>query len=61
MSSDNNNIGIYDDVNNRWRQYWDADDYDLYHQNGERILRADENGGTSIYHNNTARLTTTSA
>ena len=43
MSSDNNTVGIYDDINDRWRQYWTLNDYDLYHQNGETILHADKN------------------
>ncbi len=60
MSSDNNTVGIYDDINNRWREYWDADDYDLRHQNNELIMHADEDAYTYLYHNGGWKLRTES-
>lgn len=58
MSSSNDTVGIYDDVNNRWRMYWDADDFDIRHQNGDLLLQADEDSNTDLYYDGAWKIST---
>ena len=56
MSSSNTTVGIYDDINDRWRMYWDADDFTIRHENGDILLQADEDSYTDLYYDNSWKI-----
>lgn len=56
MSNGTSNFGLYDDVNNRWAEHWNATDYDLYHLNGGLIIHADVGSYTYLYYSNAWKL-----
>jgi hypothetical protein len=47
----NNQVGIYNDTDNRWRVWWNQDDFDIRHDNNKLIVHADQDGSTYLYHN----------
>ena len=59
-NSANNQVGIYNDASNRWRIWWDADDFEIRHTNNEIAIRSDQDGRTELRHNNTWRARTES-